>query len=319
MLLKERTSRKGTHRAWGRIVLLVLVMLLPLLFCFSQLAVFAAPGDGESLGSSQPVPGRIVSLAPSITEILFLLGLADRVAGVTRYCVYPPEARKKPKVGGYYDPSYEAIVALKPDLVIVLPEHEEHRRNLERLGLATLAVDHRDIPGILASIATIGKACGRERAATATVDDLRKRTNAVREKTRGLDRKRVLVSVGRNMGSGRIEDVYITGRTGFYNNLIDLAGGVNAFDGDIAYPMVSEEGILRINPEVIIDMVPDLEEKGLTRDSVLKEWKALKGLDAVRNGRVHVFGQDYTVVPGPRFIRVLEDMARAIHPEADWR
>ena len=248
-----------------------------------------------------------------------MLGLEDKVVGVTRYCIYPPAARKKAKVGGYYDPNYEAVIAQNPDLIIMLPEHEGPRRDLGRLGLDILVVDHRNIAGILDSITAIGRACGKEQAAAAAVRDLRARMEHIRSRTRGVARTRVMVSVGRNMGSGKIEDVYITGRSGFYNGLIQLAGGVNAYDGDAAYPTVSEEGIIRINPEVIIDMVPDLEEKVLDRNMVLKEWQTLARVDAVRNNRVYVFGQDFTVVPGPRFIRILEEMARVIHPEAAWR
>jgi iron complex transport system substrate-binding protein len=279
-------------------------------------------GDNAAYGSqntSSAGYARIVSLAPSITEILFMLGLGNRVVGVTRYCEFPPAAREKAQVGGYYDPNYEAVMALNPDLVIMLPEHDEPRRNLGRLGLNILVVDHRSITGILDSITAIGKACGKEQTAATAVNDIKVKMEHIRIRTRGLAQTRVMVCVGRNMGSGRIEDIYITGRNGFYNDLILLAGGVNAYNGDAAYPIVSEEGIIRINPQVIIDMVPDLGKKALDRSMVLKEWQALKGVAAVRNKRVHVFGQDYTVVPGPRFIHILEDMARVIHPEADWR
>jgi len=280
------------------------------------------PGDLATCGiqgHARPVHTRIVSLAPSVTEILFMLGLGDKVVGVTRYCTYPSEARSKPKVGGYYDPNYEAVRALTPDLVIMLPEHEEPRQNLGRLGLNTLVVDHRNIAGILDSITVIGQVCGKEQGAEEAVRDLRARMEHIQKITSGLPRKRVLVCIGRDMGSEKIGDIYITGRNGFYNSLILLAGGLNAYDGNAAYPIVSKEGIICINPEVIIDMVPDLEGRDRDMRAVLNEWKSMTAVDAVRNNHVYVFGQDYTVIPGPRFIRVLEEMARVIHPEADWR
>ena len=261
---------------------------------------------------------RIVSLAPSITEILFMLGLGDEVVGVTRYCTYPPEAREKPKIGGYYDPNYEAIVVLHPDLVVMLTEHEEPSLNLGKMGLKTLVVDHRNINGILNSISSIGMACGRVREAMIAVGDLRTRMEKVRRAIKGLARPRVMVTVGRNMGSSGIEDVYISGRGGFYSELITLAGGINAYEGDITYPSFSEEGIMRINPTVIIDMVPDLGEKALDKNTVIRQWCNLSRVDAVRNSRVYVFCQDYTVIPGPRFINILEEMARTIHPEVHW-
>ena len=261
---------------------------------------------------------RIVSLAPSITEILFALGLGDKVVGVTHYCDFPPEALTKTKVGGYYDPNYEAIVALRPDLVIMLTEHEEPKRYLGQLGLNVLMVNHKSISGILNSLMAIGKACGAEQNVTSVVRDLRERMERIRQKTDGMPRSKVMVSVGRNMGSGSLKDVYISGRSGFYDEMITFAGGVNAYSGDVAFPVVSGEGIIRMNPEVIIDMIPDLDEKGWDKAMILKEWETVSGVDAVKNGRVYVFGEDYVVVPGHRFILILEKMARVIHPEVDW-
>ncbi len=262
---------------------------------------------------------RIVSLAPSITEILFALDLGDSVVGVTRYARYPPAVLTRTKIGGYYDPGYEAIIALNPDLVIMLPEHEEPARYLGNLGLNLLVVNHRDISGILNSITAIGKVCGAEQKAMDIVRNLRGRIERIRHKTYGLNRPRVMISVGRNMGSGSLRDVYISGRGGFYDEMIRIAGGVNAYTGDIAFPVISGEGIARMNPDVIIDMVPDLDQKGLDKTLIIKEWeKNLPDVDAVRNDRVYVFGEDYVVIPGPRLILIIEEMARAIHPELDW-
>jgi iron complex transport system substrate-binding protein len=260
----------------------------------------------------------IVSLAPSITEILFALGLEDSVVGVTRYCDFPPVARTKTNVGGYYDPNYESIVTLYADLVIMLEEHEEPRQYLSELGLNTLVVNHKSISGILNSITVIGKTCGVDKKAEAIVRDLQLRMERIRQKTEGLPRPRVMISVEKNMGSGNLKDVYISGREEFYNEMITLAGGVNAYAGDIAFPAVSREGIVQMNPEVIIDIIPDIDEKDTGNAMISKEWDALSQVDAVSKDRVYVFGEDYVVIPGPRFILILEKMARLIHPEVDW-
>ena len=103
---------------------------------------------------------RIISLAPNITEILYALGLEDKIIGVTRYCKYPPQATQKKKVGGYLDPNYEIIVAAKPDLVIVFPEQTQPVNHFTRLGIKTLTVEHLSIEDILESIMKIGKSCG---------------------------------------------------------------------------------------------------------------------------------------------------------------
>ena len=276
-----------------------------------------AVADGEAAAGEHY--RRIVSLAPSITETLFALALGDRVVGVTRYCDYPPEALSKEKVGGYYDPNYEAVVALEPDLVIMLPEHEVPKEYLTRLGLRVLAVSQESIPGILDSIRAIGKLCRAEREAREVVAGIEGRMAEIRNRTEGLPRPRVMLCVDRSMGSGAIQGVYIAGGNGFYDEMITMAGGVNAYDGQsLKFPVVSAEGMLRLNPQVIIDMVPHLEGKGWNEEDLLREWQSVARVDAVKNGRVYVFAQDYAVIPGPRFILILESMARAIHPEIEW-
>ena len=134
-----------------------------------------------------------------------------------------------------------------------------------------------------------------------------------------LPAPRVMVSVGRNMGSGTIKEVYICGQDTLYGELVDLAGGKNvSFGLEVKFPVVSGEGILRLNPEVILEVIPDLEESGWREEDVLSQWNLLSGVDAVAHRRVFVLSHNYAVVPGPRFICILEDMARLIHPEIDW-
>jgi iron complex transport system substrate-binding protein len=270
-------------------------------------------------GAQSEIPHkRIISLAPSITETLYALGLMDQVVGVTRYCDYPPEALTKTEIGGYYDPNYEAIVALEPDLIIMLAEHEEPRKHLADLGYNIIVVNHTSIQGILRSFELIGEACGVLPKARSIVEDIRARMHRIREKTEGLPSPRVMISIGRNMGSGTLKDVYISGKEGFYDEMIEFMGAVNAYEGDVAFPVVSGEGIIRMNPEVIIDMVPDIEEHGWDPQMICREWDALSQVDAVKNHRVYVFGEDYVVVPGPRFILIMEKMARVLYPNVEW-
>ena len=117
------------------------------------------------------------------------------------------------------------------------------------------------------------------------------------------------------MGSATIDEVYVAGRGGFYDEMVVLAGGVNAYPDRLAFPVVTGEGLLRLQPEIILDMVPDLRAKGQTEAEVLQQWKSLPDLSAVQQGRVILFTEDFVVVPGPRFIDILEKMAAAIHPE----
>jgi len=255
---------------------------------------------------------RIMSLAPSITEILFELGLGDRLVGVTRFCVFPPEARTKPQIGGYYDPNFEAVTAGRPDLVLTLTEHDEVRTELQKLGLKSMTVDHTTVPNILSSILEIGKACGVAEKAAAVHDRLQSRLKAIGTRTAGRPRPRVLISISRMAGDMSVNRITVCGRQGYFEELIGLAGGRNAFEGEIAFPALSAEGVLETKPDVIIDLWPDLKEKGGDLESVRKQWSAIPGLAA----RVEVIGESYAMIPGPRVVLLLDDLVRAFHPGA---
>ncbi|MFH1999231.1 MAG: helical backbone metal receptor [Planctomycetota bacterium] len=262
---------------------------------------------------------RIVSLSPSVTEILFALGLGDKVKGVTEFCDFPPEAMAIPKIGGYFDINFEAIVALEPDLVVLLGEHHDTRRGLQEMGLKTVSVNHKTIDGILESLVTLGSACGAADKGRALAAELRRRVDRVCSKTQGLPRPRTLISVDHPMGTGSLTEVYIAGHEAFYNAMLEWAGGENAYTNEtIKFPMVTVEGILEMNPEVIIDVAADLENRAWTEEAMLAEWNTLKEVKAVASLRVHIFTDDFVVIPGPRFILTLEKMARTLHPELDW-
>jgi iron complex transport system substrate-binding protein len=276
------------------------------------------PADSPERGNeaSPEAPERIVSLSPSTTEILFALGLGDRVVGVSRYCEYPPEAKRKAQVGGYLDPNYEAILALKPDLVVLRSEKEQFVKSFRELGLNLLPVRHDNVEGILDSIVAIGRRCGVEGKARDMVAEMQAQMHRISEKTAGLERPRVIVIAERTLGSGKIQNVYIAGADAFMNRMIALAGGKNACaDSAAGFPVVSGEGILRMNPQVVIDLVAERSRAGLSRDDILRDWQQLPNVEAVHTGRVYLIDDDYAFIPGPRFIRLVEKFARLMHPE----
>ena len=259
---------------------------------------------------------RIISMSPSITETLFALGLGYSVVGVTRFCKYPPIAREKENVGGYMDPNYEAIAKLEPDLVIILPEQGNIRAYLTDLGIEYLIVNNQKVSDIIETIVTIGNVCGAEKSAGELAANINSRIKEIHEQVRDLPQPRVLISIGRTMGTGSLKDVYIAGKNTFYDELIGYAGGENAFENQyIEYPVLSAEGFLYLNPDIIIDMVPDIYNESLNETMVINEWGSVSGVKAVKNNRVHVLIGDYIVIPGPRFILLLEDLLHVIHPE----
>jgi iron complex transport system substrate-binding protein len=290
------------------------------LIALSFLGAWAAKRERRRADAAEaPPPQRIVSLAPSITEILYSLGLADKIVGVTNYCDYPPEATSKPKIGGYYDPNYEAILAQKPDLVIMLVEHGQVIGKMNDLGLRTLEVAHDSVAGIRSSIAAIGRSCGAASRAQALVANIDARLARVQRMTGGCPRPRVLVSVGRAMGTGSIRDVWAASSDTIYREAVDLAGGTNALDEPaVKYASLSQEGVMALDPDVIIDIVADLADKGISEEDIRRDWAALDSVHAVKAGRVCVLGGDYVEIPGPRVMELVEDIAEAIHPEIDW-
>ncbi len=295
---------------------LLLTTAIVLIFVASHVAKQGLPSPDAPRPDEAGPSRRIVSMAPSITETLFALDLGERVVGVTRFCQYPEEAQQKAPVGGYMDPNFEAILGLRADLVVMLDEHARSQPAFGKLGLQTLSVCHRDLDGILDSITAIGSRCRREELARQKVDDIRARLERVRQKTAGLERPRVMIAVGRTrIGSGRLEDLCIAGLDRHLNRIIEAAGGQNAYQlGAAPFPVVSHEGVLRMDPEVIVDLVrTDLPEERIRSD-----WQQVNGVLAVRDERVHVVDDDFATIPGPRFILLVEKLARLIHPDVPW-
>jgi iron complex transport system substrate-binding protein len=299
---------------------LVLTLIILLIFSASFLAKarLAVPTDAGLPDARRAE--RIISMAPSITETLFALGLGDRVVGVTDYCHYPPEARQKPSIGGYLNPNYEAIVLLRPDLVVTLAGIATRSPALEKLGLNTLTLRHTSVEGILHSIRAVAAACGASDEAERIIGDITTRLESIRRKTAGLERPSVMFVVQRASEGGGLEEVCIAGHDGHIDRIIELAGGRNVYtQGSARFPVVSLEGILKMNPQVVIDMCPILAVGRDDPEAVAADWKPYGQIAAVAAGRVHVIAADYAFVPGPRFILLVEQLARLIHPEVDWQ
>jgi iron complex transport system substrate-binding protein len=305
-------------------IILIAVIVLVALASLAGRSFLARRQSETSLPATEAArglapPQRIVSLSPSTTETLFALGLGDRVVGVSRYCLYPPEAQTRTIIGGYVDPSYEAILALKPDLVVVRDDDPQYAAGFRELGLRTLAVKHNDVEGILASFSEIGRECGAEKAAEQITADIRQRIKRLEEKTTGLARPRVMIVAERALGEGKIADAYVTGGDSFLNSMIEMAGGRNACPTrNVPFPVVSAEGIIQMDPEVIVDLIAKHQQEGYTKESLMADWQQLADVPAVRDGRVYLLDDDFAFIPGPRFVRLAEKLARLIHPELTW-
>ncbi len=263
-------------------------------------------------------PQRIVSTAPNVTEMLFALGLGERVVGVTSFCRYPPEARTKAKVGSFASPSLETILSLRPDLVVVVKNPVQLAERLRALRLRVLELDPQTMAGIEHSIIRLGAEAGVPERARELTARIRAELDEVRRRTAAFPRRRMMFIVGRTPGA--LQGIVAAGKASYLSELIDVAGGVNVLaDSPAAYPQISIEQVLARDPETILDMGDMADTEGVTEQqkrAVVALWKRFPTLAAVRAGRVYAVASDVLVVPGPRVAEAAREFARLLHPEA---
>jgi iron complex transport system substrate-binding protein len=292
----------------------------PIQLLLGALLVFFSGCHQAAGPATTPSCERLVSFSPSITEMVYALHLDKNLVGVTRFCKYPPQAQQKTSVGGYLDPNLEAVIRLQPTLVLLRNEQSDLKGKLANFQRPTLSVEHRTVPGILKSFQQIGKVCNRQAEATQLVSTLEAEIAQVQSKTRHVTtHPRVLVVVDRDTRYDTIHQVYAAAHDNFYDWILANAGGKNAYPGkDSGFSAISSEGILRMNPDVIIEILPSLANSTLSKETILKPWLSLSHVSAVKNRRIYLFTQDYIAIPGPRFVKILERFAEALHPELDW-
>ncbi|MDR1296038.1 MAG: helical backbone metal receptor [Deltaproteobacteria bacterium] len=261
-------------------------------------------------------PRRVVTLAPSVTETMFALGLGDLVAGVTQYCHYPEAARSLPKVAGFTDVNYEAVLRLNPDLVVLPVDKRANLEDLERLGLTVMTLDTRDLTGYMSSLLDLGRATSSLELARQVVERLEASIVRATRRAAGRPRPRVLFSVMHSyQGFGYITEITAVGRDGFFSQMLEMAGGDNVYDGLLSFPKLSREAIMTLDPEVVVDLIQGTEQA----DSAMADWLGLGGLSAAKSKRIYLFTDESDTVPGPRIHMTLDKLSLALHPEAQSR
>jgi iron complex transport system substrate-binding protein len=271
--------------------------LLPLL-------LLPAGCRGErSLAPESQVPRRIIALTPSLVETVFALGLGDRVVGVGDYARWPPEAMAKPRLGGLFDPNLERIVSLKADLAVLLPSERDLGIKLKPLGVDVLIVPDESLADVEASFLTIARRCGVPEAGARLAAELRAGLSLRRLPG---PPQRVLVSVGRRTGT--LGEVTVAGPGTFLDEMLRRLGAVNAFaDAPTLYPQIGLEEIVARRPDVILELRSD----PLTPDAaaaIVRDWRALPTVPAVKDGRIEVIAGDFVLIPGPRLPRFYREM-----------
>jgi len=291
------TRKRGGRALW---VFSILLWVLP-----ARGATFVDM-VGRQVELQEP-PRRIVPLAPSLTEILFALGAGDSVVGVTDYADYPPEAGGKPTVGGGVDPNLEVIVTLRPDLVLIAADANrwETLIQLEQLQIPVFGVKPVGVEGVLASIAKVGEAVGRQPQAEGLIAHMRRRMAAVSRKVRVLVRPRVLYVVW-------IDPLIVAGGETVVDDLIHLAGGANIVRTP-GFPRYSLEELVLDPPDVILLA---LDRGGLHHEQALRHLPGWREVRPVREGTIRVLDAGLMSRPGPRIVDAVELLARLLHPEA---
>ena len=263
-------------------------------------------------------PKRIVSTAPSITELLYALGLGDRIVGVDRFSRFPPEALRKPRIGDYVNPNLETIASLRPDLVIIPTNPVKLAERLAVLKLKVLEIDQDSIAKLYESFRVIGQATGATTQAAKLESTVRGQLEAVRMRAAPLKKTRMMFVVGRT--PNRLDGLIVVGQASYLNEIMALAGGENVFRDAVApYPGVSLEEVLARNPDVIVDMGDMADTVGVTDEhkrEVTSLWERLGSVAAVKQHRVYAVASDVYVEPGPRVVDAAKAFFEMLHPEA---
>jgi iron complex transport system substrate-binding protein len=277
-------------------------------------AVLATTGCSVPRPSSDPEPAqggpplRIVSLSPALTEIVFALGLGDRVVGVTTYCDWPPEARTKPKIGGFVNPSVEAVLQQRPDLVLVSPAagNREAALAARRAGARMEVLAAETIEDAFHAIRRIAELGGAPERGEALAEELSARLEAVARRVRGRPRVPVLFCL-------QLDPIIAAGRGTLPSELLELAGGENIVQAE-RYPQVGIETVLAREPRVILQSRMDTLDDGALR-SARAYWSRWSAIPAVHEGRVVEVDGGAALRAGPRIAEAAERIASILHPE----
>jgi iron complex transport system substrate-binding protein len=276
----------------------------------------AAQTITDEIGRHVKIPGevkRVVSLAPNLTEIVFALGKGDQLAGDTDFCDFPPEATRKPHVGGPVNPNFEQIAALKPDLVLATKaiNRRETVNALDRLRLPVYVTDPHSVDGMIASVEHIGNALHSTDTSGALVNELRSRLADLDRRMAGVPPRRVLFIVW-------TDPLISIGRDTFIADALRHAGAQSVVDTVTEWPRVNLEEMIRLQPEFLVfasSQVGSTQHDTQHDIDALRTRPGWRRLDALRRGNIVVIS-DSINRPAPRMLDAVEQLARALHPES---
>ncbi|MBI1390169.1 MAG: ABC transporter substrate-binding protein [bacterium] len=257
-------------------------------------------------------PHRIICQAPSAVETVFALGEGGRVIAVSDFTYYPPEAMAKEKMGGYFNPNFERILAIKPDLLILQGESDKLREFCQANRIEMLRIDMRNLATIYHDIETIGRALGVEEKAKRLVETMKIDMDEVRAKARGFEHKpKVFISLGRKEEA--LANLTTCGGGVYIDELVEAAGGINLF-GDLKeeYPQISLESLTRRAPDIILEFRMDAGEQ-LNEQEILNDWDDAAMTPAAANHQIYLVTDSCFLIPGPRSPEAADKLFELIH------
>ncbi|WP_455757332.1 ABC transporter substrate-binding protein [Sulfurimonas sp.] len=245
---------------------------------------------------------RIVALSPSVNEIVFALGKGDKIVGNTSYCRYPKASLKITKVGGYFNPSLEKIVALNPTLVVMQENNYKLSQKLQQLGIKTKVIKIDRLSNIKTSILEIGKILGQNKEAKNIIESI----DIELEKLKNITKdKKILVVMGHN--TSLASRIFVSGQNLYFDDIINASGNTNALQSKRkGQPVLNMENIIACNPDIVVLLSHSMHEKGLSRDDLINPWRELP-INAGKTDSIYIIDKLYAGIPSNRLVYFLQD------------
>lgn len=255
---------------------------------------------------------RIVALSPSVNEIVFALGKGDKIVGNTEYCKYPEASLSIAKVGGYFSPSLEKIIALNPTLVIMQQNNYKLNQKLQKLGIKTKVIQIGTLSNIKSSILEIGESLDKSQEANKIVDKINQELKKLKNITKD---KKILIVIGHN--TSLASRIFVAGQNLYFDDIINESGNTNALKSERkGQPVLNMENIIACNPDIVILLAHSMKEKGLSRDDLINPWLELP-VNAAKTKSIYIIDKLYAGIPSDRLVYFLRDFQEILLKEKE--
>lgn len=298
---------KHTSRLTVTLILLLIAALIGVFVIQThQCRTWAAKRGKPTAEAPRP---HIVSLVPSVTETLFMLGLGNHVVARSDFCDFPEIVTNLPALGSLGHVNIEAIARLKPDFVILSDAQAQSKIHA---ALAKLRINHLGVPAhslndIYQSIWELSERFNAQENAKLWMEHMDTLNQRIQADIPSR-KPRILVCAGRDVNA--INRLHISGKNNFYEDIVTLVGGENAYSGKLPYPMISLEGVIKMNPDIIVDIVISDTPEGVI--NALHQWSHLTSVNAIKTGSVHILTESWAARPGPRIDKLIRTLAEYV-------